>query len=144
MATMETGREFRFECARCSACCRHDPGFVFLSEEDLGSLLAHAGMGRDAFIEAHCRWVDRGDGEVLSLREKPGYDCEFWDGGCTVYEARPLQCRTYPFWPSLIATPGAWEAEALSCPGIGRGPARTQGEAEALAATRSESRLVRR
>ncbi|HQO67077.1 MAG TPA: YkgJ family cysteine cluster protein, partial [Spirochaetales bacterium] len=25
----------RFECARCSACCRYEPGYVFLSADDL-------------------------------------------------------------------------------------------------------------
>jgi len=40
---------------------------------------------------------------------------------CTVYEARPDQCRTYPFWPHLLASQLSWEWESLKCPGIGKG-----------------------
>ncbi|HUX21603.1 MAG TPA: YkgJ family cysteine cluster protein, partial [Spirochaetia bacterium] len=28
----------RFECTRCDACCRHEPGYVFLSQTDLRRL----------------------------------------------------------------------------------------------------------
>ena len=42
-------------------------------------------------------------------------------GGCTVYQSRPLQCRTFPFWPEHVASPEAWERLAGSCPGVNRG-----------------------
>ncbi len=32
------GRGLRFECTRCSRCCRHNPGYVFLSPVDLARL----------------------------------------------------------------------------------------------------------
>jgi Fe-S-cluster containining protein len=40
---------------------------------------------------------------------------------CGVYEARPLQCRTWPFWPGNLASREAWEEAAGTCPGINRG-----------------------
>ena len=45
----------------------------------------------------------------------------FWDDGCTVDEVRPTQCRTFPFWPENLETPGAWEAVIHQCPGVGEG-----------------------
>ena len=30
---------------------------------------------------------------------------------CRIYEARPVQCRTYPFWPSILKSQEAWNAE---------------------------------
>jgi Fe-S-cluster containining protein len=72
------------------------------------------------FVKRYCRWVpNSGGGEQLSLREKANYDCVFWSKGCAVYEARPLQCRSYPFWESMLASRDAWEA--MSCPGMGKG-----------------------
>ena len=58
-----------------------------------------------------------------SLIERPGGDCIFWDkaAGCTVYSARPVQCRTWPFWPENIATPEDWAHVMCVCPGSGRG-----------------------
>jgi hypothetical protein len=40
---------------------------------------------------------------------------------CGVYPARPLQCRTFPFWPELVG-PLGWRAELSElCEGIDRG-----------------------
>jgi len=115
----------RFSCTRCSACCRHESGFVFLSEEDASRLGTALNMEYKEFAEAFCRWVPLENGiERLSLKEKPNYDCIFWvqDRGCSVYEARPAQCRAFPFWASVLDSEESWEAAAAGCPGIGRGP----------------------
>jgi hypothetical protein len=50
--------------------------------------------------------------------------CPFHDEaqGCTIYEARPTQCRTFPFWPEVVHRKGSWERAARDCEGIGRGP----------------------
>jgi Fe-S-cluster containining protein len=112
----------RFSCTRCSACCRYESGFVFLSRPDLDALSAELKIAGGDFIAAYCRWIESPLGLFqLSLREKSNYDCVFWKDGCTVYNARPKQCRTFPFWPSIVESPGAWKNAALSCPGIGRG-----------------------
>ena len=62
-------------------------------------------------------------GQRYSLIEKPGGDCIFWDksAGCTVYPARPVQCRTWPFWPENVESPEEWEHRATVCPGSGQG-----------------------
>lgn len=40
---------------------------------------------------------------------------------CTIYKARPTQCRTWPFWPENMNTK-IWNSEVISfCPGIGKG-----------------------
>ncbi|MBU0928428.1 MAG: YkgJ family cysteine cluster protein [Spirochaetes bacterium] len=113
----------RFECARCSACCRHEPGFVFLSATDLERLLGHFGLAFRAFFDTLLRTVDVGTGYAISLREKPNNDCILWtEDGCSAYEARPVQCSTYPFWQGVLDAPEDWDREAEDCPGIGRGP----------------------
>ncbi len=112
-----------FSCTRCSACCRHDPGFVFLSRPDADALASCLQMDYSSFVAAYCRWIPSGGGvELLSLRERSNYDCVFWgEGGCSVYGARPLQCRTFPFWDSVVENPDAWAATAAGCPGMNRG-----------------------
>jgi Fe-S-cluster containining protein len=111
-----------FSCTRCSVCCRHEPGFVYLSQKDALLLAAALKVGYAEFVKAYCRWVPAEWGiEQLSLKEKSNYDCVFWKGGCSVYGARPLQCRIFPFWPSTVASAAAWESAAAGCPGIGRG-----------------------
>ncbi len=57
-----------------------------------------------------------------SLVEYENGDCVFLqDRKCTLYEDRPRQCRTWPFWDSNISTPQAWEATCEACPGAGKG-----------------------
>jgi Fe-S-cluster containining protein len=95
---------------------------VFLSEQDLSRLAAEYQMEYTVFIQMWCRWVafDQ-NSERLSLKEKSNYDCIFWKDGCTVYQARPLQCRSFPFWDSLVCSSHAWQRAGNECPGIGAG-----------------------
>ena len=79
-------------------------------------------MDYTAFIKTWCRWVAFDHGrERLSLREKSNFDCVFWNDGCSVYQTRPLQCRAFPFWDSVLSSLQAWEAAGINCPGINNG-----------------------
>jgi Fe-S-cluster containining protein len=112
----------RFTCTRCSRCCRHTPGYVFLSARDLARIARTTGVDVAEAKRRYCRTVRIGAFTRVSLLEKPNLDCIFWeDGGCSVYAARPLQCRSFPFWSSNLESQESWEAQAAACPGIGRG-----------------------
>lgn len=109
----------RFGCERCSFCCGHSPGFVYLSLRDLTALRAHLGMSVSDFVNRYCRWADYYYGEqVLALREKKNYDCILWENGCSCYDARPIQCSTYPFWSWMIKDKAIWDECAADCSGM--------------------------
>jgi len=81
-------------------------------------------LNYDEFLKRYCRWIPGEDGKnKLSLKEKSNYDCIFWEmeGGCLVYEARPLQCAAFPFWPSVLDDEDSWELTAKGCPGMNQG-----------------------
>jgi len=121
----------RFECTRCSRCCRHTPGYVFLSQADLGRLAAAVSLSGPEFRRRYCRIVDLGLARRLSLREKPNLDCILWEnGGCSVYEARPVQCRSFPFWSACVASEEQWLLHSKSCPGMGQGAVHSRAEIE--------------
>jgi Fe-S-cluster containining protein len=131
------GRRFysdgiRFECQGTGGCCRsRGPyGYVYLSLEDRRSLAAHLGLSTYAFTRRYC---DKTDG--LFHLKHPERDCCFLvDRRCQVYEARPLQCRTWPFWPENM-DPRVWRREvAATCPGVGRGRLYSAAEIEAILA----------
>jgi len=120
----------RFSCKNCSNCCRYESGYVFLSENDVMRAAAVLKMNCKEFCSVFCRWISSINGkEQLSLREKSNFDCILWDsnagkkneGGCSVYEARPMQCRTFPFWPNMLDSGEIWENASKDCPGIGQG-----------------------
>ena len=131
----------RFSCKRCSACCRLDPGFVYLSENDLDKLVLETKMDKANFIKKYCRWCAD---DSLSLLEKPNNDCIFWDSGCTVYKNRPLQCRTYPFWKNILVSEENWEAAGQDCPGINNGKLNTQAEINEYLRLRSAQPIIYR
>ena len=59
--------------------------------------------------------------------EAGGWDCVFLKAlpggkrGCALYEHRPMQCRTWPFWPSNLRSQADWEEAAEHCPGMRAG-----------------------
>jgi Fe-S-cluster containining protein len=135
----------KFSCKRCSACCRYDSGTVWLSEKDIEKLTARTQLQKTSFIKTYCRWVADGNGnEILSLKEKSNNDCIFWDGGCTVYDQRPLQCITFPFWKDIVSSAGAWEIAASGCPGMNTGKVHPAEEIEKYVAMRAAQPIINR
>jgi Fe-S-cluster containining protein len=109
----------RFTCTRCGDCCTGAPGHVWVSDDDLAALAEHLGESVEEVTALYTRWAARG----RTLREKLNGDCVFFERGrgCTVYPARPPQCRTWPFWESNVESPERWRRTCEVCPGSGRG-----------------------
>ena len=105
-----------FSCSGCGDCCRGE-GYVWVSPEEIEALTDFLGI---EIAEMSKRYL-RSFGPETSLTEKANYDCIFWEGHCTVYAARPGQCRTFPFWPNNIASKGAWKKLERQCRGAGQG-----------------------
>jgi Fe-S-cluster containining protein len=100
---------------------------VFLSHNDLEKVAHSFRLEYGEFIERYCRFVDMNEKLKLSFIEKDNYDCIFWEkNGCSIYEARPIQCRSYPFWSSHLKSHRDWADLASFCPGVGRGKSHSQ------------------
>jgi Fe-S-cluster containining protein len=109
----------RFECTQCGDCCTGAPGFVWVNDAEAKAIAGALQLPLDEFLALHTRPAPRG----RSLREKANGDCVLYDKkqGCTIYEVRPGQCRTWPFWESNVKSKAAWERTCAICPGSGRG-----------------------
>jgi|TARA_B110000196_G_C20868641_1_gene530954 Fe-S-cluster containining protein len=91
---------------------------VYLAEGDVTALTEHLQLDRATFLERHCQ---EEDGWITLRIDEPA--CPFLNeaGGCSVYEARPKQCRTWPFWVENLKRT-TWEGPVSDCcPGIGKG-----------------------
>ncbi|MGN0751211.1 MAG: YkgJ family cysteine cluster protein, partial [Treponema sp.] len=103
----------------------------YLSKRDLTVLCSFFDMKIRDFVEKYCRWADYYYGtKVLALKEKDNYDCILWNNGCSAYEARPVQCSTYPFWDWMIKDGEIWQECAEDCPGMNKGRVWTMEEIE--------------
>lgn len=110
-----------FSCTGCGACCRGGGDYhVFVDRDEARGICGYLGLSWAWFRR---RYLTRYDDELV-LQSGDDGRCVFLDPGgrCSVYEARPRQCRTYPFWPEVVATARTWQREARRCEGIDRGP----------------------
>ena len=109
----------RFHCTQCGKCCTGEPGYVWVNDEELAAIARLRGEPVGEVTRLYTRPTSRGD---RTLREKANGDCVFLENRlCTVYDVRPRQCRTWPFWESNVQTPEAWQATCEVCPGSGQG-----------------------
>ncbi len=104
-----------FKCTGCGKCCGKEPGFVWLTEEDIEKASTHLKLSKQDFLKKYTRFVHG----RYSLIELSNYDCVFLkEKRCSIYLARPKQCRQFPFWNDNISSPKAWEEAAKHCEGI--------------------------
>jgi Fe-S-cluster containining protein len=124
-----TANGLQFECTRCGDCCTR-PGPVYFPPADLERAADHLGLGPEAFLRRFHAVRKRGVA-VVDAGDAP---CPFYaaDQGCTIYPVRPVQCRTFPFWPEVVNRRRSWERAGRSCEGIGRGARHAPGTIEPL------------
>ncbi|MBI2809856.1 MAG: YkgJ family cysteine cluster protein [Candidatus Melainabacteria bacterium] len=106
----------KFKCTGCGKCCTGFPGTVWVSDEEIEALAKTLNISPEEFARKYTRRI----GNRLSLKEHARtYSCVFLDGKkCTVYDARPKQCRTFPWWSENLDSPEEWKETASNCEGI--------------------------
>jgi hypothetical protein len=113
-----------FECTQCGNCCSGpEEGVIWISKSQINRLADFLGQSVKNVHKNHLKKF----GFRYSIRENPHTkDCIFLVGikgskGCAIYDVRPTQCRTWPFWPSNLRSPDDWNTAAQKCPGINKG-----------------------
>jgi len=152
----------KFTCTVCGNCCTGGPGYVWVTKEEIVRLAGHLKLTPAEVVERYCRRVNgklsfkerrmpNGEHDCIFLQEIPapagaadgkGAARELAPGepipvkrrGCSIYEVRPLQCRTWPFWPENLASQKSWDRAARRCHGMNHG--RRQFTAEQVEAIR--------
>ncbi|MEM7455610.1 MAG: YkgJ family cysteine cluster protein [Planctomycetota bacterium] len=109
----------KFECTGCGDCCTGSPGYVWVNKAEIEAMAKCLDLDVEEFEKIYVRKI----GIRKSLKELPNYDCVFLDDQrkCQVYDVRPRQCKTWPFWDSNLKSPESWEETCDICPGSGSG-----------------------
>ncbi len=106
-------------CASCEGnCCIGESGYVWVNKDELRSIAEFLDLNIDDFNDKHIRKI-RFKNSLKEIRvDDKNYICEFFDIAtkrCQIYEVRPTQCRTFPFWEHFINNIKEVKKE---CPGI--------------------------
>lgn len=109
----------QFECqSECSACCTLEGGYVYLNDEESASIASYLQVDKQDFLSSLTHEID---GKTALLDGENGACVFLEDGRCLIYPVRPLQCRTFPFWPENLKDAASWQATKALCPGLGKG-----------------------
>lgn len=106
----------RFHCTGCAACCQGEGLVVIKDDEDLENMAAALSISVDDFIQ---KYTQMAEGHLCLIDKPHSTDCIFLEGkACRVYEGRPKQCRTFPFWQSVMRSKRCWDEEKVRCEGL--------------------------
>ena len=89
-------------CSTCEGnCCIGESGYIWITSDEIEKLAKYLCISVDEVINQYLYKY----GHKFSIKEKmlssSNFACIFFDVNmkrCRIYEARPLQCKTFPFW----------------------------------------------
>ncbi len=99
------GFDFAFNPKGCDSCegncCIGESGNIWISRQEIEYLKNHLNISIEKLAS---KYIEK-RGYRYSIKERKlaenNYACIFFDlekKQCGIYEARPTQCRTFPFW----------------------------------------------
>ncbi len=117
----QEGFSYKFDpsaCATCGGrCCTGESGYIYVNKNEIIAIAEFLEMQLNEFGREYLFKK----GYKYSLKERKvqdQYECIFYDATknmCTIYEVRPQQCRTFPFWDYFKTHKEELQQE---CPGV--------------------------
>ena len=105
-------------CDNCEGrCCTGDSGYIYVSKAEVIKIAELLNMDVKEFVQKYL-FKKMYKYSIKEKQNGDSYECIFYDAtknGCTIYEARPLQCKTFPFWDYYKKRVDDLK---LECPGI--------------------------
>lgn len=101
----QEGFDYSFDEHKCSTCegncCIGESGYIWINTKEIELLAQHLNIELSEFKKSYLDKINY----KFSIKERKygvnSYACIFFDMDkrqCSVYDFRPLQCRTFPFW----------------------------------------------
>ncbi|MCD6190656.1 MAG: YkgJ family cysteine cluster protein [Sulfurimonas sp.] len=105
-------------CATCEGrCCTGESGYIYVTRDEIKAIAEVLNIDIN---ELRVKYLFK-KGYKYSIKEfkyNDSYECVFYDresNGCKIYNARPSQCKTFPFWDYYKTRVDELKQE---CPGI--------------------------
>jgi uncharacterized protein len=98
------GYKYKFKISACVACegrcCIGNSGYIWTSVEEQKAIAELLKIKIDEFKKEYLIFVN-GKYSIKELKINDVYYCVFFDTEkkcCSIYDVRPEQCRSFPFW----------------------------------------------
>ncbi|MBC8237614.1 MAG: YkgJ family cysteine cluster protein [Helicobacteraceae bacterium] len=117
----EDGFDYVFNpsaCEECAGrCCTGESGYIYVSKAEIEAIAKLLELDVKEFMREYL-FKKMYKYSIKERKNGDSYECVFYDAatnGCSIYDARPLQCKTFPFWDYYKTRVDELK---LECPGI--------------------------
>ena len=105
-------------CETCQGrCCTGDSGYIYVSKNEIENISALLNLDVKEFVAKYL-FKKMYKYSIKEMQYNDSFECIFYDresNGCKIYDARPTQCKTFPFWDYYKTRVDELK---LECPGI--------------------------
>lgn len=115
------GYPYSFNAGACSTCqgrcCTGESGYIYVTKSEIENIAKLLGLDVRDFVSKYL-FKKMYKYSIKEIEYNGSFECVFYDresNGCKIYEARPTQCKTFPFWDYYKTRV---EELKLECPGI--------------------------
>ena len=117
----EEGYSYSFNPQACETClgrcCSGESGYIYVTKNEIENISTLLKMDIKEFVQKYL-FKKMYKYSIKEVLYENSYECIFYDresNGCKIYDARPTQCKTFPFWDYYKTRV---EELKLECPGI--------------------------
>lgn len=106
-----------FKCTECGKCCTGTTGYIWVSEEEMEKIANFLNITVQLFKRLYTR--QKNNRFALVEKKSADYACVFLKNNrCEIYQARPTQCQTFPWWEENLRSQASWQIASQDCEGI--------------------------
>lgn len=115
------GFSYSFDVSACSTCqgrcCTGESGYIYVTKAEIENISKLLNLDIKEFVQEYL-FKKLYKYSIKERQVGESYECIFYNresNGCNIYDARPLQCRTFPFWDYYKQRVDELK---LECPGV--------------------------
>ena len=105
-------------CFTCNGrCCTGESGYIYITKAEIENISNLLNLDIRDFV-AEYLFKKSYKYSIKEIEYNNSYECVFYNresNGCKIYDSRPLQCKTFPFWDYYKTRVDELKIE---CPGI--------------------------
>ncbi|MBL0708873.1 MAG: YkgJ family cysteine cluster protein [Sulfurimonas sp.] len=102
--TKKEGFNYSFDASACASCegrcCTGESGYIYVSKDEIQNISKLLSLDEETFVKEYL-FKKSYKYSIKEIKYNASYDCIFYQRDtkvCSIYDVRPSQCRTFPFW----------------------------------------------